>query len=93
MKISRVIAFILIGLAVILTGFGGIMDLFGTGTRRCGCACPMCAGGRCAAALYGGPCPCPFRGAGASGLYISKAHVWNDALFLMLVAIVLLVAF
>lgn len=56
---------------------------------RCRCSCPMCAGGRCAASVYGGSCPC--RGAGS--LYVSKHHLWNDGLFLMLLAIVLLVAF
>lgn len=81
------------------------MDMFGGGggsgsgaVRRCGCGCPMCAAGRCARALYGGQCPCrDGAGAGAGpvtpGLYVSKRHLWNDGLFLMLAAIVILVAF
>jgi len=78
------------------------MDMFGgsEAVRRCGCGCPMCAAGRCARALYGGPCPCHNgEGAGSgsgtmtSRLYISKRHMWNDGLFLMLAAIAILVAF
>ncbi len=87
MKNTRILAFILIGLAVVLTGFGGIMDMVAGRPARCRCGCPMCANNRCAASVYGGSCPC--RGAGG-GLYVSKHHLWNDGLFLILVAIVLL---
>jgi hypothetical protein len=67
------------------------MDMMGAKRSgpSCGCGCPICASGRCAASLYGGKCPCGHGG----GLYVSKHHLWNDGLFLMLVAIVLLVAF
>jgi hypothetical protein len=42
----------------------------------------------------GSTCPCmQGRGAAAGGLFISKSHIWNDGLFLVLIAIFLLVAF
>lgn len=88
MKVSRIIAFTLIAIAILMTATGGAIDIFGASpVRRCACGCPMCSGGRCAASLYGGPCPCN------KGLHVSKQHLWHDGLFLMLIAIVLLVAF
>lgn len=93
MKVARLVAFVLIGIAVFMTASGGMLDMLGStaGSRHgaCGCKCPMCAAGRCAAALYGGSCPCR-KG---TGLFVSKQHMWNDALFLMLLAIALLIAF
>jgi hypothetical protein len=91
MKVSRLIAFLLIGIAILMTAAGGITDMTGLGQHptRCSCGCPMCAAGRCAATLYGGQCPCNQE----KGLYVSKHHLWNDGLFLILLAIVLLVAF
>jgi hypothetical protein len=101
MKASRAIAFVLIGLAVVLTGFGGFLDMVtGTPASRCPCGCPMCGAGRCAATLYDGPCPCKGHAATAAkpfstggDLRVTKEHVWNDGVFLMLAAIVLLMAF
>ncbi len=87
MKVSRAIAFILVLLAVLMTATGGVLDMAGE-RRRCGCGCPRCAAGRCGAA-WGASCPCK----GGQGLFVSKQHVWNDGLFLMLLAIVILLAF